>query len=202
MTTLILRSGQLNMTCRAILTAISTVAVLAACGATSTPTAVSPPTAAVSPSAATNQQLAEPSPVTVASANILIRATVTGAKPLLLPSAIPVSWSARVTSVTPSFFSVTYTSPDGAKSLDFAIQVPNPPAVGPNASQSHPNFHGDRRSLAQVDDTTQLTSRRLLIWNEPGTWSEPNGLLGVPYYIVGSGLTDAEFWSFANSVLA
>jgi hypothetical protein len=104
--------------------------------------------------------------------------------------------------VTPSFFSVTYTSPDGAKSLTFAIEVPNPPAAGPNGSQSHPNFHGDRVSLSQVDDTTQPTSRRFLMWNEPGTWAQPNGLPGVPYFIVSTGLTNAEFWSLANSAQA
>jgi hypothetical protein len=157
---------------------------------------------AASPSASPSEQAASPSPspITVAAADALIRATVTGAQPLLLPSTIPANWSALATNLSSSFFTVTYTSPDAAKSVDFAIQVPNPGPPGPNGSQSNPNFHGDRLSLYQVDSTTLATSARFLIWNEPGTWSEPNGLPGVPYFISTMGLTNVEFWSVANSV--
>jgi hypothetical protein len=155
---------------------------------------------AASPSASPSEQAASPSPITVAAANALIRATVTGAQPLLLPSTIPANWSAVVTNLTSSFFTVNYMSPDGAKKVDFAIEVPNPGPPGPNGSQSNPHFHGDRLSLYQVDSTTLATSARFLIWNEPGTWSEPNGLPGVPYFISTMGLTDVEFWSVANSV--
>jgi hypothetical protein len=159
---------------------------------------------AASPSATPSEPAASPSPspTTVAAADSLVRTTVTGAHPLLLPTAIPANWSALVTNLSPSFFTVTYTSPDGTKSVAFAIQVPNPPPPGPHGSQSNPNFHGDRLSLYQVDDTTQATSSRFLMWNEPGTWSEPNGLPGVPYFMSTEGLTDAEFWSMANSAHA
>jgi hypothetical protein len=40
------------------------------------------------------------------------------------------------------------------------------------------------------------------MWNEPGTWSEPNGLPGLPYYMRSEGLIDAEFWALANSLRA
>ena len=120
----------------------------------------------------------------------------------MLPTAIPADWSARVTTVTSSFFNVSYTSPDGARTVDFAIEVPNPQPPGPHSLQANPKFHGDRLSLYQVDDTTQATGARWLTWNEPGTWSEPNGLPGVPYFILTTGLTDAEFWSITNSVHA
>lgn len=143
-----------------------------------------------------------PSPMTVAAAESLIRGTVTGARPLLLPSVSPTYSSARVTNLSSSSFEVTYTSSDGTQSVTFAIIVANPPPPGSHGSQSSPNFRGDRRSLYQVDDTTQVTSSRFLMWNEPGTWSEPNGLPGVPYYLRSEGLTDAEFWSIANSLRA
>lgn len=143
-----------------------------------------------------------PSPITVADADSLIRATVTGAHPLLLPTTISANWSAVVTNLSSSFFTVTYTSPDGAKEVVFAVEVPNPGPQGPHGSQSNPNFHGDRHSLYQVDDKTQPTSHRFLIWNQPGTWSEPNGLPGVPYMLSTTGLTDAEFWAIANSLHA
>jgi len=141
-----------------------------------------------------------PSPMTVSAADAQIRATVTGAHPLLLPTTIPSNWSAVVTNLGPSFFTVTYTSPNGAKEVELAIVVPNPPPPGAHGSQSNPRFHGDRHSLYQVADKTTSTSPRFLIWNEPGTWSEPNGLPGVPYMLSTTGLTDAEFWAIANSL--
>ena len=139
-------------------------------------------------------------PITVAAANAQIRATVTGANPLGLPSTIPADWYAVVSNLSSSFFTVTYTSPDRTKEVDFAIVVPNPPPPGPHGSQVHPKFHGDTNSMYQVSDTTVATSDRFLIWNEPGTWAEPNGLPGVPYFLVAEGLTDSEFWAIANSV--
>ena len=155
-----------------------------------------------SPSAAPTQPDASPSPISIAASSSLIRTTVTGAHPVLLPIAIPANWSAVVTNLSSSFFTVTYTSPDGAKEVDFAIVVPNPGPPGPHGSQSHPKFHGDRLSLYQVGDTSQATSPRFLIWNEPGTWSEPNGLPGVPYAMSTTGLTDAAFWAMTNSLHA
>jgi hypothetical protein len=142
-----------------------------------------------------------PAPMTVAAANALVRATVTGANPLVLPSAIPASWSAVVTNLSSSFFTVTYTSQDGAKVVDFAIVVPNPGIPGPHGSQVNPKFHGDKNSLYQIQDTTLPVSERFLMWNEPGTWSQPNGLPGVPYLLDTTGMTEAEFWATANSLV-
>jgi hypothetical protein len=162
------------------------------------PVALSSPSPVASPS-----PIASPSeaPMTVAAANALIRATVTGANPLILPSTIPANWSAVVTNLSSSFFTASYTSLDGKQEVDFAIMVPNPPLPGQHASQANPRFHGDTNSLYQVDDTTQPASPRLLMWNEPGTWTEPNGLPGVPYLLSTKGLTEAEFWSTANSLV-
>lgn len=139
--------------------------------------------------------------MTVAAANALIRATVTAANPLLLPSSVPANWSAVVTNLSSSFFTVTYTSRDGAEEVDFAIIVPNPGTPGPQGSQAYPRFHGDKYSLYQVLDTTQPTTARFLMWKEPGTWAEPNGLPGVPYALSTTGLTEAEFWATANTLV-
>ena len=38
------------------------------------------------------------------------------------------------------------------------------------------------------------------MWNESGTWTQPNGLPGVPYFLTTKGLTDAQFWAVANSL--
>jgi hypothetical protein len=163
---------------------------------------VAPAATPGAPTPTPTQPAASPSPeaMTVAAANTLIRATVTGANPLVLPTTIPADWSAKVTNLNSSFFTVTYTSPDAAKRVMFAIQVPNPPPPGANGRQYADKFHGDVHSMYQVDDTTIATSHRFLIWNEPGTWAEPNGLPGVPYFLVTEGLTDSEFWAIANSV--
>jgi hypothetical protein len=153
-----------------------------------------------SPSASPSLPVASLKSMTIAQADALIRSTVTGAHPLLLPTAIPADWTAVVTNLSSSFVTVTYTSQDGTKTVTFEIAVTNPPPPGPNGSQTNPRFHGDVHSLYQVDDTTVATSRRFLFWNEPGTWSQPNGLPGVPYFIASDGLTDAQFWAIANSV--
>ena len=176
--------------------AVTSLVLLSGCGAVSTPTS------AVSPNPATTQPPASPSFTTIADANSLIRMKVTGAHPLTLPTAIPAGWRARINTLTSSFFNVTYVSPDGSRTVEFAIEVPNPPPPGPLGTQAFPKFHGDRLSLYQVADKTQLTSERWLIWNERGTWAEPNGLPGVPYFIFSTGLTNAEFWTITNSVHA
>jgi hypothetical protein len=138
--------------------------------------------------------------MTIAQAHALVRSSVTGAHPLLLPTAIPADWTAVVTNLGSSFVTITYTSQDGTKTMRFEIELTSPPPPGPKGSQTNPRFHGDVHSLYQVDDTTVATSFRFLLWNEPGTWSQPNDLPGVPYFIASDGLTDAEFWAIANSV--
>jgi hypothetical protein len=171
------------------------LALLSACATTSTSASKTSPSPAVS-----SEPVASPSPTSVAAADAMIRATVTGAHPLLLPTAIPAGWTALVGDVTPAFFNVTYSSADGSESVYFAIEVPNPPPPGAHGTQAKPNFHTDRRSLYQVDDATKSTGARWLMWNEPGTWSMPNGLPGVPYFMSSEALTGADFWKIANSV--
>lgn len=182
--------------------AIAIVAALTSCGQTG-PAASSSPSAsaAASPSAsAWPTQAASPTPMAIAAANALVRSTVSGAHPLLLPASISGAWTAQVEELGPNFFDLRYASSDGKQTIEFAIVVPNPPPPGPNGLQSNPRFHGDTHSLYQVDDETLVTSHRWLIWNEPGTWTMPDGLPGVPYFLVTDGLTDAEFWAVANSV--
>lgn len=175
---------------------LALAASLAACASSSRPIS-SPPKVSTPPATSVATPVA--TAMTAAAAAQQIRTTVTGAHPLLLPTAIPSDWTAQA-QADASSFDVIYRSPSGTKSVEFSITVPNPPPPGVNGRQSSPAFHGDRLSLYQVDDATQTTSDRWLIWNEPGTWSQPNGLPGVPYFLAATGLTDAEFWSVANSM--
>jgi hypothetical protein len=196
------RSRRFMKTNGAAVFASAVVALIAGCGPTGpaastspSPSAAASPTLSISPSAAQS-----PTAMSVATANAEIRSSVTGAHPVLLPSSISSTWSATLMTPSPAFFDVIYQSPDATQEVELAIVVPNPPPPGPNGSQTQPKFHGDANSLYQVNDKTQATSDRLLMWNEPGTWTEPNGLPGVPYLLTSRGLTDAEFWAVANSL--
>jgi hypothetical protein len=184
-----------------VVVAIVVGSLIAACGYTSPTASASPsPSVAASPSVVTSPAAASPTPMSVAAANAEIRSMVSGAHPLLLPTTISSTWSALVTELAPAFFDILYTSPDLTQTIEFAIVVPNPGPLGANGSQSQPNFHGDKHSLYQVNDKTQPTSDRWMIWNEPGTWAMPNGLPGVPYFLTTNGLTDSEFWTVANAI--
>lgn len=127
----------------------------------------------------------------------VIRMTVTGAKPLLVLNGIPGEWRAAVRADAHTF-SVTYTDPTGAKRVTLAVAIANIPLPTAASAQSWPGFHGDARSLYQVA-AADPRSDRWLVWTEPGTWSLP-GSVGVPYLLSASGLTDVEFWRFANSL--
>jgi len=126
----------------------------------------------------------------------VIRTTVVGAKPLLILNGVPGDWKGEVTA-TPSAFTATYRS--GTKRITLAIAAANPPLPGANTVQTHPTFHGDTRALYQVADGRDPVSERWLLWLEPGTWSQP-GPKGIPYLLSGSGITDREFWQFAESL--
>jgi len=128
----------------------------------------------------------------------LLRRTVTGAKPLLIPIGVPDDWRVDI-EANPTTFRASYRSVSGVKSLTLAIALANLPLPGASAVQTHPAFHGDTQSLYQVADSTNPVSARFLMWIESGTWLEP-GPSGVPYLLSGTGLTDAEFWDFARSL--
>ena len=70
----------------------------------------------------------------------------------------------------------------------------NPPMMtGSNGSQSYQQFRGVR-TLYTVYDTTAPLSQRYLLWQEPGTWSQPlSGMPGIEYFLSANGLTEAEF---------
>jgi hypothetical protein len=139
-----------------------------------------------------------PAAVTPSQAAATIRATVTGTRPVLLPTAIPADWAARVTA-GPTTFSVTYTAPDGARSVTLATDIPNPPTTAHTRTTS-PGFRGDAHSEYVVNDTTDTFSPRTLFWLEPGV----NGGIGspsqVPYALFATSLTDAELWQIAGSI--
>ena len=137
--------------------------------------------------------------VTPATAEQLVAATVTRANPALMPAAVPGDWTAKV-EATPDFYSVEYRDPSGARDLTLAVEVPNPPPVS-GASLSRPDFRGDVHSEYEVSDPSSSTSARWLMWNEPGTWSLPNGLPGVPYVLTARGLTNGQFWNIAGSLV-
>ena len=82
---------------------------------------------------------------------------------------------------------------DGSRSVTVGIVVASPP---PSATQSSPSFHGDERSLYEVNGTT-----RILLWHQPGVYDHADpSYPGVPYELVTTGLSDVEFARIASSL--
>lgn len=193
-----------------LLAALAALALLAGCGSVST--SRSTVTAQTSPAVTGSARLTPaPTPkgipiptLTVApSADpaAAIRATVTAGDPRLLPTSVPTGMSATVR-VSPISYTVTYTDDLHTRDLSLAVNegVNPPPLTGPNGSQSYPQFRGVR-TLYTVYDTAAPLSQRYLLWQEPGSWSQPLvGLPGIEYFISASGLTEAEFFRVADSL--
>jgi hypothetical protein len=142
-----------------------------------------------------------PRTLSVYEAAALIGRRVTGSRPVLLPNAIPVGYTARVT-VSADDFQVTYVSEDGSRRIFFELGVAQPAPPQPDGTQSSPRFRGVT-ALYQVDSQSPPTSRRFIDWGEPGTAS-PNLQIkpeyGVPYFLSTEGFAEAEFWQIANSL--
>lgn len=128
----------------------------------------------------------------------VIRMSVTGARPLLIPNGIPDGWTAAIRADA-NTFAVTYTDPTGAKTVTLAIAPANPPSPDSASSQVAPSFHGDPASRYQIRVASDPRSERWLTWTEAGSWSLP-GSRGVPYILSSAGLTDVEFWRLAESL--
>ena len=144
---------------------------------------------------------AMPRTLSVDEAVALIGGTVTGSRPVLLPKAIPVGYTAEV-NVSADDFQVTYSSVDGSRRIFFELGVAQPPPPQPDGTQSYQRFRGVT-ALYQVDSQSPPTSRRFIDWGEPGTAS-PNLQIkpeyGVPYFLSTQGFAEAEFWQIANSL--
>lgn len=127
----------------------------------------------------------------------VIRSSVTGARPVLIPTGIPDDWTAAVRAGADTF-QATYTDPAGTRTVTLAITLANIPPPTAASSQTAPSFHGDGASLYQIAIAADIASERWLVWTESGTWSM--GSRGVAYLLSATGLTDAEFWRLAASL--
>jgi len=125
---------------------------------------------------------------------------MTGASPLLLPTAIPADWTARLISVSDNSFDVSYQNPTGTKHIGITIGEPGPGMARPPL-QAPPHFRGDGNSQYRTAGSpTDRSMIRDLFWHEPGTWTGSGASTGVPYDFESLGLDDAEFWVIANSL--
>jgi len=134
----------------------------------------------------------------------VVRATVTAGDPRLLPTYVPAGMSSFSVRISPISYTISYTDDQHTRDVLLAVNTgANPPPItGSNGSQTHPQFRGVR-ALYQVYDATAATSQRYLLWQEPGTWSQPmTTLSGIEYFLVASGLTETEFWRVADSLKA
>ena len=182
-------------TAHGILIALALV-VASACGTPSaapSPTPSTTPTASAAPTATTATRL---SPNAAAD---LLRASIKGTRPLLIPTSVPDTWLADVKIESTTSFTATYREPTGAKTFTLTLAAANPPLPTANTVQSHPKFHGDASSLYQVADGTNPTSDRFIIWVETGVWPGwPNP--GVPYLVSTAGIGETEFWQLTNGL--
>lgn len=124
--------------------------------------------------------------------------TVTDVHPVLLPRNLPYfppGFEAELIDNAGSF-SVNYTTNIG-QNVRLSIVVPNPAPGTDKVRQSKPVFRGVQAEY-QVDDSTNPTSHRWLMWTEPGTAS--GGQPGVPYFLTTDGLTETEFWTVADAI--
>ena len=175
--------------------AIAATLILSACGVAQH---ISPATR-TTPTAPTPTTM--PRTLSVVEAAALIGRTVTGSRPVLLPQAIPVGYTAHLI-LSADDFQVTYASVDGSRRIFFELGVAQPAPPQPDGTQSYPRFRGVT-ALYQVDSQSPPTSRRFIDWGEPGTAS-PNLQIkpeyGVPYFLSTEGFADSEFWQIANSL--
>jgi hypothetical protein len=191
-------------TLAALAASIAVASIAAACSAQSQRATTPTPAAAAQTPVATPQPAARPQATSPAGARAAVHATVTGAQPVLLPSAIvDAGWKSRVTTTSDSFL-VTYTDLSGARTVTVGEgwqYEPNPPPPSATTTRTAPSFHGDRHSMYQVSDSANPLSPRMLMWREPGTYvhTDPS-YPGIPYFVDASGITDADFWQLAHSL--
>src|SRR5438876_2410080 len=115
--------------------AIAASLILSACGQARH---VSPATS-TTPTTATPATM--PRTLSVDEAAALIGRTVTGTRPVLLPKAIPVGYTAQVT-VSADDFQVTYASVNGSRRIFFELGIAQPPPPQPDGTQSLLHFRG------------------------------------------------------------
>lgn len=130
--------------------------------------------------------------------------SVTGAAPILVPTAVPDGWSAEVSTGSDAF-EIHYTGPSH-EDVRLSISVPNPPPPAATGTQEF-GFRGDPRALYQRQDATDPLTQRFLIWNEPGRWAGSttpggDGTFGVPYFLSATRVTEAVFWQIADTFTA
>ena len=186
--------------------------LLAGCGsaATTSPAAstVQPAAAAVTAAPApapTTKGILIPSPTVTASADpaAMVRAVVTAGNPRLLPGYVPSGMSPTTTASAISYM-VNWTDDLHTRTLGISVNegVNPPPLTDPNRSSTQRQLRGVQAVYA-VYDTTAPGSQRYLLWYEPGTWSPKlagNGLPGIEYFLVASGVTESEFFRVADTL--
>src|SRR5438270_12870876 len=121
--------------------AIAATLILSACGQAQH---ISPATR-TTPTAPTPATM--PRPLSVDEAAALIGRTVTGSRPVLLPKAIPVGYTAQVTASADDFH-VTYASVDGSRRIFFALGLAQPPPPQPDRKSTRLNSSHSQISYA------------------------------------------------------
>jgi hypothetical protein len=135
----------------------------------------------------------------------LVRTSVSTVAPILLPTRFPAPMSALVTLGDESF-SVMYTDDSTELRIHIGILAANPsPPQGREAQVVIP-FRSDPKAVRRIDDATNPTSLRYVVWNEPAQKLPASSYVFdvrckcVPYLLSTEGLTAEEFAKVAASL--
>jgi hypothetical protein len=125
------------------------------------------------------------------------------ADPILFPANLPEDVRPYLNCGGGNTCGLEFKNENGERWVRFGIVIPNPPPVTGNRMREERDFR-NVKAMYDIFDTTQPTSPRGLIWEEPGRFrlpdSEGPGMPYVPYVLATQGLTEEEFWLVANGL--
>ena len=129
-----------------------------------------------------------------------VAATVTAGSPRLLPTYVPpgLTGSAQARAAT---YTVTYADSKRTRQVVLMVNAgASPPPVAGGGTVTQRQFRGVTAQYG-VYDTASSMSRRYLLWQEPGTWSDAvTTRPGIEYFLVATGLPETDFLRIADSL--
>lgn len=134
----------------------------------------------------------ERSSLTAVQAGALVRSTVKGGEPVLLPLRVPADWTADIQANADSF-SVTYRSSVRQQDVTLALLSPTSSGTSGGGLGKQRTFRRDAHALYRVAVPSREGSDRSLSWIE-------SVASGARYFFSTKRLVEFDFWQIANSL--
>jgi hypothetical protein len=130
-----------------------------------------------------------------------VRRVTSGLEPILVPGWVPAGMLAHVRPESDGGYALEYLGSGDQRRILLAICVCMAGLPSDHSSQSQVQFRGVS-AFHQVGDTRVPGGDRLLQWREPDMRSTvlPPYPPGIEYELLTQGLSEADFWSVANSL--